>query len=56
MPFISVNLSFDSIGCLTFPVYTYILTPLNDWAQMENEGINSSVADKAVIAKEIHIE
>ncbi len=28
MSFISVNLSFDSIGCSTFPVYTYILTPV----------------------------
>ncbi len=28
MPFISVNLSFDSIGCSTFSVYTYILTPV----------------------------
>ncbi len=27
MPFISFALSFDSIGCSTFPVHTYILTP-----------------------------
>lgn len=37
-------------------LYIFIFENLNDWAQMENEGINSSVADKAVIAKEIHIE
>ena len=27
MPFISFALSLDSIGCSTFPVHTYILTP-----------------------------
>ncbi len=37
-------------------LYIFIFENLNDWVQMENEGINSSVADKAVIAKEIHIE
>ena len=37
-------------------LYIFIFENLNDWTQMENEGINSSVADKAVIAKEIHIE
>lgn len=30
MPFISFALSFDSIGCSTFPVHIYILTPLYD--------------------------
>lgn len=28
MPFISFALSFNSIGCLTFPVHIYILTPV----------------------------
>ncbi len=37
-------------------LYIFIFENLNDWTQMENEGINSSVADKAVIANEIHIE
>ncbi len=37
-------------------LYIFIFENLNDWVQMENEGINSSVADKAVIAKEIHIK
>ena len=34
----------------------YIFDNLDDWARMEEEGINSSVADKAVIAKEINVE
>lgn len=37
-------------------LYIFIFDNLDDWAQMENEGMNSSVADKAVIAKEIHVE
>lgn len=34
----------------------FIFDNFDDWIQMEKEGINSSVADKAVIAKEIHVE
>ena len=37
-------------------LYIFIFDNLDDWAQMESEGMNSSVADKAVIAKEIHVE
>ncbi|MDE5908234.1 MAG: DUF4179 domain-containing protein [Lachnospiraceae bacterium] len=34
----------------------FIFDNLDDWAQMEQEGIGSSIADRAVIAKEIHVE
>ena len=37
-------------------LYIFIFDNLDDWTQMEQEGMNSSVADKAVIVKEIHIE
>lgn len=37
-------------------LYIFIFDNLNDWTQMEEEGMNSSVADKAVIVKEIHVE
>ena len=37
-------------------LYIFIFDNLDDWTQMEQEGMNSSVADKAVIIKEIHIE
>lgn len=34
----------------------FIFDNLEDWTQMETEGINSSVADRAVISKEIQVE
>lgn len=37
-------------------LYIFIFDNFDDWTQMEQEGMNSSVADKAVIAKEIHVE
>ncbi len=37
-------------------LHIFIFDNLDDWAQMENEGMNSSAANKAVIAKEIHVE
>lgn len=37
-------------------LYVYIFDNLDDWSLMEQEGRNSSVADRAVIAKEIHVE
>lgn len=37
-------------------LYIFIFDNLDDWAQMEEEGMNSSVADKAVIAREIHVQ
>lgn len=37
-------------------LYIFIFDNLDDWSQMEQEGMNSSVADRAVIAKEIHVE
>ncbi len=43
-------------GKETDTLYIFIFDNLDDWAQMENEGMNSSVADKAVIAKEIHVK
>ena len=51
-------------GAATFAVqgkdiktlYVFIFDNFDDWIQMEQEGMNSSVADKAVIAKEIHVE
>ena len=43
-------------GKATDTLYIFIFDNLDDWAQMESEGMNSSVADKAVIAKEIHVK
>lgn len=37
-------------------LYVFIFDNLDDWTQMEQEGMNSSAADRAVIAKEIHVE
>ncbi len=37
-------------------LYVFIFDNFDDWIQMEQEGMNSSVADKAVIAKEVHVE
>ena len=37
-------------------LYVFIFDNLDDGTQMESEGVNSSVADKAIIAKEIHVE
>lgn len=37
-------------------LHVFIFDNLDDCTQMEQEGINSSAADKAVIAKEIHVE
>ena len=37
-------------------LYIFIFDNFDDWTQMESEGVNSSVADKAIIAKEIHVE
>ena len=37
-------------------LYVFIFDNLDDWIQMEQEGMNSSAADRAVISKEIHIE
>lgn len=37
-------------------LHIFIFDNLDDWAQMEEEGMNSSAADKAVIAKEIRVE
>ncbi len=37
-------------------LYIFIFDNLDDWAQMEREGMDSSAADKAVIFKEIHVE
>lgn len=37
-------------------LYIFIFDNLDDMIQMEREGMNSSIADKAVIAKEIHVE
>lgn len=37
-------------------LHIFIFDNLDDWAQMEEEGMNSSAADKAVIAKEIQVE
>lgn len=36
-------------------LYVYIFDNLDDWSLMEQEGMNSSVAEKAVISKEIHV-
>ncbi len=37
-------------------LHVFIFDSLDDWAQMEDEGINSSAADRAVIAREIQVE
>lgn len=37
-------------------LYVFIFDNLDDWIQMEQEGMNSSVADRAVILKEIHVK
>lgn len=37
-------------------LHIFIFDNLDDWTQMEKEGMNSSAADKAVITKEIHVE
>ena len=37
-------------------LYIFIFDNLDDWVQMENEGMNSSAADKAVISREIHVQ
>ena len=37
-------------------LHIFIFDNLDDWDRMESEGMNSSVADRAVIAKEIRVE
>ncbi|MDE7271813.1 MAG: DUF4179 domain-containing protein [Lachnospiraceae bacterium] len=37
-------------------LHVFIFDNPDDWSRMEEEGINSSAADRAVIAKEIHVE
>lgn len=37
-------------------LYVFIFDNFDDWTLMSQEGMNSSVADKAVISKEIHVE
>ncbi len=37
-------------------LYVFIFDNFDDWTQLEQEGMNSSAADKAVIAREIHVE
>lgn len=37
-------------------LYVFIFDNFDDWTQMEQEGMSSSVADSAVISKEIHVE
>jgi hypothetical protein len=37
-------------------LYIFLFDNLDDWAKMEQEGMNSSVADKAVISREIHVD
>lgn len=37
-------------------LYVFIFDNLDDWTQMEQEGMNSSVADRAVISKEIQVK
>lgn len=37
-------------------LHIFIFDNLDDWTQMEKEGVNSSAADKAVITKEIRVE
>ena len=37
-------------------LYVFIFDNFDDWTQMEQEGMNSNVADSAIISKEIHVE
>lgn len=37
-------------------LYIFIFDNMNDWVQMESEGRNSGVADRAVIFKEIYVK
>ena len=37
-------------------LYIFIFDNYDDCLQMEQEGMDSSVADKAIISKEIHVE
>ena len=37
-------------------LYVYIFDNPDDWSLMAQEGMNSSVADRAVISKEIYVE
>ena len=37
-------------------LYIFIFDNLDDWTRMKDEGMNGNVADKAVIATEIHVE
>lgn len=37
-------------------LYVFIYDNLDDWTQMEQEGMHSSAAQKAVLAREIHVE
>ena len=37
-------------------LYVFIFDNLDDWTQMEQEGMNSSAAGRAIISKEIHVE
>ena len=37
-------------------LYVFIFDNFDDWIQMNQEGMNSSAADRAVISKEIHVE
>ncbi len=37
-------------------LYVYIFDNPDDWSLMEQEGMNSSIADRAVISKEIYVE
>ena len=37
-------------------LYIFLFDNLDHWAKMEQEGMNSSVADKAVISREIHVD
>ncbi len=54
----------EMAGAATFAVqgkeiktlYVFIFDNFDDWIQMEQEGMNSSAADKAVIAKEIYVK
>lgn len=37
-------------------LYVFIFDNFDDWTQMEQEGMNSSAADRAVISKEIYVK
>ncbi|MDE6985082.1 MAG: hypothetical protein K2O99_11205, partial [Lachnospiraceae bacterium] len=37
-------------------LHVFIYDNLDDWTQMEQEGMHSSAAQKAVLAREIHVE